>query len=242
MTKKVCCVGVCKDMTWDEAKEFIINKHNSLFWESWVDRVSWRELTDNEKLMTENKKLKEENKKLKEQYQPKGSRIDAEGLHDFMNETIQELKYENEKYKKMFENLPNVMEGKRWSVKHQRWRWDDDGFESESEDESEGEITESEAEEDKYDGDDWHWVYGKNIIEQEEYKEVVLIMAGGGDHWENWTMTPNMNYIVNKDGKHPQHGMFLIQSSCGKYLSFQYEDYECEGDECICEYEDCVVC
>ena len=99
---------------------------------------------------------------------------------------------------------------------------------------------ESDVEEDKYDGDDWRWVYGKNIIEQEEYKEVVLIMAGGGDHWENWTMTPNMNYIVNKDGKHPQHGQVLVQSSCGKYVSFQDEDYVCEGDECICEYEHCV--
>jgi len=81
-----------------------------------------------------------------EEYQPKGSRIDPEGLHDFMNDTIQELKYENEKYKKMFDNLPNDMDGKRWCVKHQRWRWDDDGFVSESEDESEGEITEEEAE------------------------------------------------------------------------------------------------
>ena len=90
--------------------------------------------------------LTEQVKKLKEQYQPKGSRIDAEGLHDFMNDTIQELKYENEKYKKMFDNLPNDMDGKRWCVKHQRWRWDDDGFVSESEDESEGEITEEEAE------------------------------------------------------------------------------------------------
>jgi ATP-dependent helicase YprA (DUF1998 family) len=25
---KVCCVGVCEDMTWDEAKEFIIKKHD----------------------------------------------------------------------------------------------------------------------------------------------------------------------------------------------------------------------
>jgi len=81
-----------------------------------------------------------------EEYQPKGSRIDPEGLHDFMNDTIQELKYENKKYKKMFDNLPNVKEGLMWCVKHQRWRWDDDGFVSESEDESEGEITESEEE------------------------------------------------------------------------------------------------
>jgi hypothetical protein len=174
MMKNVCCVGVCKDMTWDEAKEFIIYKHNLLFWESWVNRVSWRDFTEIEKkLMTENNKLKEEkdtieqaytktlkrrnwdaserkklkehikdidaveeqlleilqegdvkdkfgdtyeeltyemvpellkaiveeNKKLKEQYQPKGSRIDAEGLHDFMNEKIEELKEENKKLK-----------------------------------------------------------------------------------------------------------------------------------------------
>ena len=67
MTKKVCCVGVCMGMTWDEAKEFIINKHNSLFWESWVYRVSWRELTEmEEKLIAENKELKEEIKQMKE--------------------------------------------------------------------------------------------------------------------------------------------------------------------------------
>jgi hypothetical protein len=67
-------------------------------------------------------------------------------------------------------------------------------------------------------------------------------MAGGGDHWENWIMTPTMNYIENKDGLHPQHGKVLIQSSCGKYLSFQDKDYECEGDECICDYEFAVEC
>ncbi len=108
----------------------------------------------------------------------------------------------------------------------------------------EDELYESDDEDDdadKYDGDDWGWVYGKNIVEQEEYKEVVLVMAGGGDHWENYTMTPTMNYIVNKDGKHPQRDKVLVQSSCGKYVSFQDKDYECEGDEIICEYENCVV-
>ena len=95
---------------------------------------------------------------------------------------------------------------------------------------------------DKYDGDDWGWVYGKNIVEQKEYKEVVLVMSGGGDHWENYTMTPTMNYIVNKDGKHPQRDKkFLVQSSCGKYVSFQDKDYVPDEDECICEYDDCVV-
>jgi hypothetical protein len=107
---------------------------------------------------------------------------------------------------------------------------------------TEEESEEEEDEKDKYDGDDWGWVYGKNIVEREEYKEVVLIMAGGGDHWENWTITPTMNYIVNKDGKHPQHGKVLVQSSCGKYVSFQDEDYECDEDEGICEYELCVEC
>ena len=108
----------------------------------------------------------------------------------------------------------------------------------------EEELHESEDEDDdadKYDGDDWGWVYGKNIVEQEEYKEVVLVISGGGDHWENYTMTPTMNYIVNKDGKHPQRDKFLVQSSCGKYVSFQDKDYKCEEDETICEYDDCVV-
>ena len=98
---------------------------------------------------------------------------------------------------------------------------------------------------DKYDGDDWGWVYGKNIVDAEdevgEWKDVVLCMAGGGDHWENYIMSPTMNYIENKDGKHPQRNKVLVQSSCGKYVSFQDEDYKCEEDECICEYENCVA-
>jgi hypothetical protein len=99
----------------------------------------------------------------------------------------------------------------------------------------------SEAEEDKYDGDDWKWVYGKMIVKNDDgFDDVVLCIAGGGDHWENWIMRPSMNYIENKDGLHPQRGQVLIQSSCGKYLSFQDEDYVCEGDECMCEYEHCV--
>ena len=111
----------------------------------------------------------------------------------------------------------------------------------ESEEESEGELTESEAEEDKYDGDDWAWVYGKMIVKNDDgFDDVVLCIAGGGDHWENWIMRPSMNYIENKDGLHPQRGQVLVQSSCGNYVSFQDEDYVCEGDECMCEYEHCV--
>ena len=42
------------------------------------------------------KELQEQIKELKEkqQYQPKGSRIDPEGLHDYMKEEIDELKQE----------------------------------------------------------------------------------------------------------------------------------------------------
>ena len=109
------------------------------------------------------------------------------------------------------------------------------------------EEEESEEETDKYDGDDWRWVYGKMIVDSEDelsanIPDVVFNIAGGGDHWENWIMRPTMNYIENKDGLHPQHGKVLVQSSCGKYLSFQDKDYECDEDECICEYEDCVEC
>ena len=108
--------------------------------------------------------------------------------------------------------------------------------------------TESEEETDKYDGDDWRWVYGKMIVDNEdedtdeEWKDVVLNIAGGGDHWENWIMRPTMNYIENKDGLHPQHGKVLVQSSCGKYLSFQDKDYVPDDGECICEYEISVEC
>jgi len=94
----------------------------------------------------------------------------------------------------------------------------------------------------KYSGDDWGWVYGKMCVDtDEEYKEVVLCMAGGGDHWENYIMTPTMNYIENTRGRHPQQGKMLIQSDCGNYVSFQdEEDYDCEGDETTCEYHHCV--
>jgi hypothetical protein len=131
--------------------------------------------------------------------------------------------------------------GYKWNEKNKDW------VDSEDEDE-ESEDEESEAEEDKYDGDDWHWVYGKMIVDNEdedtgvEWKDVVLNIAGGGDHWENWIMRPKMNYIENKDGLHPQHGKVLIQSSCGKYLSFQDKDYECDEDEIECEYEFAVEC
>jgi len=94
----------------------------------------------------------------------------------------------------------------------------------------------------KYSGDDWGYVYGKMCAHTNDGdKDVVLCMASGGSHWENYIMTPTMNYIENISGKHPQRGQILIQSDCCKYLSFQpEEDYDCEGDETICEYHDCV--
>jgi hypothetical protein len=37
-------LGVCEGMTWDEAKEFIIKKHDQEFWEKyWVTSVPWAE-------------------------------------------------------------------------------------------------------------------------------------------------------------------------------------------------------
>ena len=103
---------------------------------------------------------------------------------------------------------------------------------------------ESEEEEtDKYDGDDWRWVYGKMKVKNDDgFDDVVLCMAGGGDHWENWIMRPSMNYIENTNGLHPQHGKDLIQSSCGKYVSFQDKDYVPDDGECIVEYEIAVEC
>ncbi len=55
-------------------------------------------------------------------------------------------------------------------------------------------------------------------------------------------MRPNMNYIENKKGLHPQHGKVLVQSSCGKYVSFQDKDYVPDDGECIIEYEISVEC
>jgi hypothetical protein len=63
---KVCCVGVCEGMTWDEAKEFIIKKHDLSFWQGWVNRVKWREFTSLEVKL--NKKIKELEQKVAAQY------------------------------------------------------------------------------------------------------------------------------------------------------------------------------
>ncbi len=80
------------------------------------------------------------------------------------------------------------------------------------------------------------------VKNEDGFDDVVLCMAGGGDHWENWIMRPNMNYIENKKGLHPQHGKVLVQSSCGKYVSFQDKDYVPDDGECIIEYEIAVEC
>ena len=40
---KICCLGVCEGMTWDQAKDFIIKKHDLAFWKSWVNKVEWRD-------------------------------------------------------------------------------------------------------------------------------------------------------------------------------------------------------
>jgi hypothetical protein len=201
-----------------------------------------------------NEELKEEIKELKKgatQKVPDGVMSAFRGLTSSWWED--ELRYYSENFdiKEKYHNNPEEIPTKYLSDcnytdlrilddwlskgKYEKYEWE---IPDDEEDESE---EESEEETDKYDGDEWRWVYGKNIIEQEEYKEVVLIMAGGGDHWENWTMTPTMNYIVNKDGKHPQHGKVLVQSSCGNYVSFQDKDYVPDDGECICEYEHCVV-
>ena len=168
-------------------------------------------------LKKQNKELKEENKKLKSE---DDTLEDTLASLNFYAEQCAELKAEIKKLKEQFKKLQ-----------------DEDHIMVVDAD------TESEEETEKYDGDDWRWVYGKTVVDKEdedtgeEWKEVVLCMAGGGDHWENWIMTPTTNYIENKDGRCPQGGLLLIQSSCGKYLSFQYQDYECEGDECICNYD-----
>jgi hypothetical protein len=47
---KICMEGVCKWMTWDEAKEHIVSKHGEgkeeegeRYWREWIHRVSWRD-------------------------------------------------------------------------------------------------------------------------------------------------------------------------------------------------------
>lgn len=67
-------------MTWDEAKAFIICKHDMDFWKSWVNRVEWRELTAMEvKLM---KQVKEQNTKIKELEEKVAAQDEKDDLMD----------------------------------------------------------------------------------------------------------------------------------------------------------------
>jgi predicted RNase H-like nuclease (RuvC/YqgF family) len=39
--ERVCLVGVCKGMKWNDAKSFIIEKHSEKYWREWIHRVEW---------------------------------------------------------------------------------------------------------------------------------------------------------------------------------------------------------
>ncbi len=80
MSTKVCCFGVCEGKTWDEAKEFIIKKHDLDYWMSWVDRVKWRWEDSghiNIKMKKENKKLKETVAHMEKRYEAVEKRYEA---------------------------------------------------------------------------------------------------------------------------------------------------------------------
>jgi len=42
---RICSVGVCKGMSWEDAKEFIIttNPGGEKYWKEWIHRVSWED-------------------------------------------------------------------------------------------------------------------------------------------------------------------------------------------------------
>jgi len=204
--------------------------------------------------------LHEENKKLKEECYKRGHCEEVVEAHTKgilkRNKEIKELKEQIEelkdKLKKVIEDARAVelyqqcmedFNNNSQDTPHKEFvdEWCDDVCISDEEKQdlyNSFDIDYEEESSDKYDGDDWGWVYGKMIVDMEDGdKEVVLCMGGGVHLWENYIMSPTMNYIENKSGKHPQHGKVLVQSSCGKYVSFQDKDYNCEEDEIICEYE-----
>ena len=40
---RICSAGVCKGMSWEDAKEFIIRKHDEKYWKQWIHCVSWED-------------------------------------------------------------------------------------------------------------------------------------------------------------------------------------------------------
>jgi hypothetical protein len=42
---RICSVGVCKGLSWEDAKEFIIRTHpdGEKYWKEWIHRVSWED-------------------------------------------------------------------------------------------------------------------------------------------------------------------------------------------------------
>jgi len=208
----------------------------------WYERHNWMVDKDEfTELKEENKKLEEEIKKLKKAQEVPDGVIQAfRGLTSNWWEDEKQYYEENFDIKEKYDEEPDEIPTKYLNnCNYTDLRILDDWLLKGKYEKYE---MESDEETDKYDGDDWRWVYGKMIVKNDDgFDDVVLCMAGGGDHWENWIMRPSMNYIENKDGLHFQRGKVLIQSSCGNYVSFQDKDYECDEDECICQYENCLV-
>ena len=153
-------------------------------------------------LEAENKKLKEENKKLRaEKEDYDAMMIDAEAEDQGRDNTIAFLE---EDIKKLKEEIKELKEE----------------FIDESESEEEEEKT-------KYDGDDWSYGYGFTVKDG-EYR---INMAGGGDHWEDYVITRDRNFIHNGCGE----SLVSTFISCpeGNYIKVVHigEDYELEEGE-----------
>jgi len=158
--------------------------------------LNWNEVCE------EVNKLKEKNKKLKEEkqkYQPKGSRINHDGFHDYMKQEIDKIK-----------NKLNVSEIKRTEAEGELESFQEFTMEYNYEDTYNGWLRENHEHYygtwldnwcsehlDKYEGgDDWDWGYGFTIKDG-QYR---ITMAGGGDHWEYYVITKNGCFIHNKEG------------------------------------------
>ena len=87
----------------------------------------------------------------------------------------------------------------------------------------------------KYEGDDWSWCYGKGVTHLHfghAECSIDFIMAGGGDDWWNYVIDDEQDvFIRNRNGEMRQEGKMLVQSACGNYISLQNEDYNLIGDE-----------
>jgi hypothetical protein len=184
------------------------------------------------KLTTENKILTKGNEKLKRHYEE--LTVEFKAYREMFEESVNESRKHNDEIGESIEII-TLKSDKIQKMNNDRIKTLKDEVKS-----LEKDI--KTLLEEKYDGDDWAWCYGKkkNIDDDDdtEPNSVDFIMCGGCDMWWNYVIDENEKvYIRSKDGLNHQKGNILIQSACGNYLSIQTTDYEFIGDEVFVEFE-----